>query len=62
MFAKVPADKRAELLTRVYGTAPKAPVDDAVKTQNELPIEPATLGQAGLRDGILRERSLRLAG
>jgi hypothetical protein len=35
LFAKVPAGERAAILTKVYGVAPKAPADDAVKTQNE---------------------------
>lgn len=36
LFARMFADKRADLLTRVYGAAPKAPADDAVKMQNEI--------------------------
>jgi hypothetical protein len=36
LFAKVPVEKRAEVLTKVYGVGPKAPADGAVKTQNEI--------------------------
>ena len=36
IFARLPADKRADALAKAYGVAPKAPVDDAVKTQNEI--------------------------
>ena len=36
LFAKVEEAKRAELLTKVYAVAPKASVNDAVKTQNEI--------------------------
>ena len=35
-IARVPGEKRGELLARIYGVAPKAPIDDAVKTQNEI--------------------------
>ena len=36
LFAKVPEAQRADVLTRAYGVAPKAPVGEAVKTQNEI--------------------------
>lgn len=36
LFAKLPLAERADLLARVYGAAPKAPADDAVKMQNEI--------------------------
>ena len=36
IFAKVPAENRGEALGRVYGIPPKAPVAEAVKTQNEI--------------------------
>lgn len=35
LFARVPPEDRFSILARVYGAAPKAPVTDAVKTQNE---------------------------
>ncbi len=35
LFAKVSSEKRAQILTQVYGTAPKAGADDAVQFQNE---------------------------
>lgn len=35
IFGQVPAERRGDVLARVCGVAPKAPVTDAVKTQNE---------------------------
>ena len=45
-FAKVPAERRADVLTKVYGTAPKSPADDAVKTQNEMRANLLRAGKA----------------
>jgi hypothetical protein len=46
LFAKVPAGERAAVVTKVYGVAPKAPVDDAVKTQNEFRANLLRAGKA----------------
>lgn len=68
LFAKVPADKRPELLTKVYGVAPKAPVDDAVKTQNEIRAnllrsgKPAFVVESFVSDAEARQMILGMGG
>jgi hypothetical protein len=68
IFAKVPAEKRAELLTKAYGVAPKAPVDDAVKTQNEFRSnllragKPAFVVESFVSDAEARKMILAMGG
>lgn len=68
LFAKVPASERAALLTRIYGVVPKAPVDDAVKTQNEFRSNLLKAGKAGfvvesfVNDAEAREMILAMGG
>ena len=68
LFAKVPAERRADLLTEVYGSAPKAPVDDAVKTQNELRSnllrsgKPAFVVESFVSDAEARKMILAMGG
>lgn len=68
LFAKASAADRAALLTKVYGAAPKAPVDDAVKTQNELRSNLLKAGKAGfvveqfVNDAQARKMILAMGG
>lgn len=68
IFAKVPAEERAGLLANAYGVAPKAPVTDAVKTQNELRAnllragKPAFVVESFVSDSEAREMILAMGG
>lgn len=68
IFAKAPAEERAGLLAKVYGVAPKAPVTDAVKTQNELRAnllragKPAFVVESFVSDADARQMILAMGG
>ncbi len=47
LFEKVPAQQRVEKMTKIFGTAPKAGPDDAVKIQNEIRSHLMKAGKPG---------------
>ena len=68
LFAKVPAAGRAEVLTKVYGVAPKGNVEDAVATQNEFRSnllksgKPAFVAESSVSDAEARKMILGMGG
>ena len=68
IFSSVPASQRTELLAKVYGVAPKAPIDDAVKTQNEFRAnllragKPAFVTESFVSDAEARKMILAMGG